>query len=123
MFDIFHSWGGDLSVGNGGDLALSSGSDTINQRILRRLLTNSGDYIWNIEYGGGLGQFVGQPIRFGAIEAVVSTQLLQEAAVPVSPAPSIETTVADVSQGNVSVTITYSDPSGMGPVTLNLGIG
>ncbi|HBK05778.1 MAG TPA: phage tail protein [Acetobacteraceae bacterium] len=123
MLDIFHNWGEDLKVGNGGDLALSSGSDTINQRVLRRLLTNPGDYIWNLDYGGGLGKLVGQPVNSRQIEAVISTQILQEAAIPVSPAPRIVTTVTDAAQGNVAVNITYSDPGSSNPVTLNLNVG
>lgn len=122
MFDIFHNWGDDLQVGSGGDLALSSNSDTINQRILRRLLTNAGDYIWNLDYGGSLGQFVGRPINSREIGAVISTQLLQEAAVPVSPAPQIVTMLSDATQGNVAVNITYSDPWSSKPVTLNFNV-
>lgn len=123
MFDIFHNWGDDLAVGNSGDLALSSGSDTINQRILRRLLTNPGDYIWNLDYGGGLGQFVGQPVDSREIEGVIRTQLLREAAISVSPPPGIVTTVTDAAGGNVAVAITYSAPASPRAVTLNFNIG
>ncbi len=123
MLDIFHNWGDDLAVGNSGDLALSSGSDTTNQRILRRLLTNPGDYIWNLDYGGGLGQFVGKPVNSKEIEGVIRTQLLEEAAVPVSPAPGIVTTVTDAARGTVAVSITYTVADSPAAVTLNFNAG
>ena len=123
MLDIFHNWGDDLAVGNSGDLALSSGSDTTNQRILRRLLTNPGDYIWNLDYGGGLGQFVGKPVRSKEIEGVIRTQLLEEAAIAASPAPRIVTTITDAARGTVAVSITYSAADLPGAVTLNFNAG
>jgi hypothetical protein len=55
MNDIFHEWGRDLVIDSSGDLALATGSDATNQRVCRRLLTNSGDYLWNRDYGGGIG--------------------------------------------------------------------
>ncbi len=123
MLDIFHNWGDDLAVGNSGDLALSSGSDTTNQRILRRLLTNPGDYIWNLDYGGGLGQFVGRPVSSKEIEGVIRTQLLEEAVIPVSPAPGIVTTITDAAGGTMAVSITYSAADSPGAVTLNFNAG
>ncbi len=75
MDDIFHEWGGDLVVGSGGDLVLSVGSDMVSQRVLRRLLTNPGDYLWNLDYGGGLAQFVGTPTNSADIESTVRTKL------------------------------------------------
>ncbi len=68
MIDIFLEWAGDLSVGSTGDLALASGPDTTNQRVYRRLLTNPGDYLWQLDYGGGLAQFVGTPVEPADIE-------------------------------------------------------
>jgi hypothetical protein len=95
MYDIFHEWGNDLTVGSGGDLALSTGSDTVNQRVFRRLLTNAGDYLWNLDYGGGLGQFVGTPANTADIEAIVRAQLALETAVPATPPPQISASVVD----------------------------
>ncbi|MDR3532813.1 MAG: hypothetical protein P4L90_19945 [Rhodopila sp.] len=120
MYDIFHEWGGDLVVGSYGDLALVSGSDVISQRVCRRLLTNSGDYLWSLDYGGGLAQFVGTPTTPADIEAVIRTQLGLEPAVPAAPAPQIAARVVDAADGYVVANITYADPSSDLPVQLNV---
>jgi hypothetical protein len=123
MYDIFHEWGADLAVGSGGDIALASGSDMISQRVCRRLLTNPGDYLWNLDYGGGLALFVGQPAKSTEIEAVITSQLLLETAVPTSPAPQVTTTVTDVANGYVVANIIYVDPTSQNAVTLNVSTG
>jgi hypothetical protein len=123
MYDLFHEWGSDLVVGSGGDLALASGSNVVSQRVCRRLLTNLGDYLWNLDYGGGLGQFVGLPAKSADIEAVVVNQLLLETSVPTTPAPQVTTTVVDVANGYVVANITYADPTSGQSVTLNVSPG
>jgi len=123
MYDIFLNWGSDLVVGAGGDLALSTGAETINQRVVRRLLTNSGDYLWNLNYGGGLGQFVGTPASPADIEAIVRTQLALETAVPTTPEPQISASIANAANGYVVATITYADPSSTAPIQLNVATG
>ncbi len=122
MHDVSHEWGGDLSVGSSGDLALVTGSDAIDQRVCRRLLTNPGDYLWSLEYGGGLGQFVGLPTNSADIEAVIINQLMLEAAVPATPVPRVTTTVTDATNGNVVATIIYADPESQRSVALNITI-
>jgi hypothetical protein len=123
MYDIFHEWASDLAVGSGGDLALSTGPGTVNQRVCRRLLTNPGDYLWNLDYGGGLAQFVGAPASPADIEAIVTTQLALETAVPTVPTPQITASVVDSANGYVNVTIIYADPSTMAPVQLVVSTG
>ena len=120
MYDIFHQWGGDLVVGASGDLAVSTGSDTISQRIYRRLLTNVGDYIWNLDYGGGLSQFVGQPENGADIKAVVRTQLALENAVPATPAPQVSIGLVDPANGSIIASISYTDPNSLMPVQINV---
>jgi hypothetical protein len=123
MYDIFHEWGGDLVVGSGGDLVLATGSAVVSQRVCRRLLTNPGDYIWNLDYGGGLAQFVGLSAKSEDIEAVIMNQLLLETAFPTTPAPQVTTTVLDVANGSVVANITYADPTSQQSVTFNVGTG
>jgi hypothetical protein len=107
MPDLSLIFGGDLAVGPTGDLAISDASALAEQRVLRRLLTNAGDYIWELTYGAGLGQFVGKPGATAAIAAVTRTQMLQESAVAASPAPVISTTAA--TDGTVTLSIQYTD--------------
>lgn len=107
MADLFHNFGADLAIGPTGDLALSSGSLLTQQRVLRRLLTNSGDYIWQIAYGGGLAQFIGQPTSSGQISAVVQDQLTRESRIAKTPAPQISVTAQ--MDGTVTLNIGYAD--------------
>ena len=109
MIDIFLEWGGDIAAGAGGDVAVADGADMQRQRVCRRLLTNAGDYIRNLDYGGGLGQFVGRPASPPEIEAVVRSQLALEAAIPQSPAPEVSTTIGDMAAGAVTTTIAIPD--------------
>jgi hypothetical protein len=77
------------------------------QRVLRRLLTNPGDYIWQLGYGAGLGQFVGQPGAPALISGVTRTQMALETSVAATPAPSITAIAGD--DGTVALSVTYAD--------------
>jgi hypothetical protein len=123
MFDIFHEWGSDLAVGSGGDLALVTASQTTSQRVRRRLLTNPGDYLWNLDYGGGLALFVGTPAPSSKIEAVVRTQLALEPAVAATPAPQVSARLVDAANGYVVANITYVDQLSSRPVQINVALG
>jgi len=107
MPDLWHQFGSDLVVGATGDLAAVTGALAGQQRVLRRLLTNPGDYIWQPGYGAGLAQFVGRPASATQIRAVVRSQIFKEAAVARTPEPIIDVT-ADVT-GTVYVHIRYAD--------------
>jgi len=115
MADLALQFGGDLSVSVTGDLAVIDGTSLTQQRVLRRLLTNAGDYIWQLNYGAGLGQFVGMPAAPASIAGITKAQLLLEAAVAVSPAPAVTTSVAD--DGTVTLMLRYADaPTGANSV-------
>jgi phage baseplate assembly protein W len=107
MAELWHQFGSDLMVGATGDVAAVTGALEGQQRVLRRLLTNPGDYIWQPGYGAGLGQFVGSPASTTQITAVVRSQIFKEAAVARTPEPTIEVT-ADAG-GSVYVHIRYAD--------------
>jgi phage baseplate assembly protein W len=107
MADLAVQFGGDLSISPAGDIALVDGTDLTQQRVLRRMLTNAGDYIWQLGYGAGLGQFIGQPGAPAAINGVARTQMLREAAVAQTPAPVVTTAAA--TDGTVTLTLRYAD--------------
>lgn len=107
MADAWHLFGGDLTVAASGDVAVVDGATEGQQRVLRRLLTNPGDYLWNPTYGAGLGRFVGLPIDTARIEGVIRSQIFREAAVARSPEPVID--VEGALNGSVYVTIQYAD--------------
>ena len=121
MTDLAHFAGNDLNVDATGDLLTVSGPNETRQRILRRLMTTAGDYIWNIGYGAGLPAAIGQPTNVARIQAVVRAQMFQEAAVARTPLPTI--TVQAFDPVTVLLTVTYVDaPSDstqtIGPITL-----
>jgi phage baseplate assembly protein W len=117
MPDLFHQWGSDLAVGATGDIATAAGSLLGQQRVLRRLLTNPGDYIWQPDYGAGLAQFVGQPASAARIRAVIRSQIFEESAVARTPEPVIDVSVLPGGSGSVYVHIRYVD-SGTGATQL-----
>ena len=107
MPDLAHVYGSDLQLSPAGDLAALAGDALTQQRILHRLLTNAGDYIWELTYGAGLPTYIGQPVNAPAIAAVIRQQIALEAAVAVSPEPQI--TLRASQNGVVTVTILYAD--------------
>lgn len=107
MPDVAHVYGGDLALGAGGDLAVADGAALGRQRVLRRLLTNPGDYLWNPHYGAGLARFVGQPANAARIRSVIRAQIFQERAVARRPEPVIE--VSADAAGGVTVQVRYAD--------------
>jgi hypothetical protein len=107
MTDLALTFGGDLQFAPGGDILLVSGSGLTEQRVLRRLLTNKGDYIWHLNYGGGLSQVIGQPGEAATIAGVVRSQLFQETRVAAIPAPQVS--ITSDQGGTVGMTLQYVD--------------
>jgi phage baseplate assembly protein W len=121
MPDVSQLWGSDLSLSPTGDLALASGSMLGQQRVLRRLLTNPGEYIWQPGYGAGLGQFIGEPANALQIRAVIRSQIFKEAAVARTPEPVIDV-VPSSGDGSVYVHIRYVDSGSGQTQTLSFSI-
>lgn len=107
MTDVAHTMGVDLAIASTGDLLATDGDGAVRQRVLHRLLTNPGGYVWAPSYGGGLPQFVGRTLDAAALQAVVRNQMLLETAVARQPLPVVSVAVA--ADGTVSATITYGD--------------
>jgi phage baseplate assembly protein W len=121
MADLWHQYGGDLAVGAGGDVATAAGALLGQQRVLRRLLTNPGDYLWNPGYGAGLAQFVGQPASAARIRSVIRSQIFQERAVARQPEPVIEAQID--AAGGVAVLVRYADSASGQTQTLSFTVG
>jgi hypothetical protein len=109
MSDAFLTWGGDLQESAGGDIVVTTDSSIWQQRILRRLLTNLQDYIWQPDYGAGLGGFVGQPASEQVIEAKIRNQLNLEPSVSQMPPPTVSVLVEP--NGQVFTDIGYVESS------------
>ena len=121
MPDLSHQYGGDLAVGPGGDLAVVAAASLGQQRVLRRLLTNPGDYLWNPSYGAGLAQFVGQPASAARIRSVIRSQIFQESAVARQPEPAIDVQVD--AAGTVTVQVRYADSATGQTQVLSFSVG
>lgn len=106
MVDCWHLIGGDLQVGATGDLRTVDGVDRGTQRVLRRLLTNAGDYIWAVPYGAGLPRRVGEVLDVPLVNSLIRSQIFLEESVARLPEPII--TVAATLNG-VFVKIAYAD--------------
>ena len=107
MPDLAHLWATDLAWSPTGDLATTAGPDLSKQRLLRRLLTASADYIWHLDYGANLPGFVGQPGASLAIRAAIRGQIAKETAIAQTPAPAIDLTPDPA--GILYVNIRYAD--------------
>lgn len=111
MADAAHYFGSDLSFSATGDLLLVSGQTETTQRIIRRLMTAPGGYIWNPAYGGGLPSQVGQPTNLIAVQNAIRAQIFQEASVAKAPEPTV--TLTKNQNGTFIASISYVDaPSG-----------
>lgn len=108
MNDLSHYYGSDIAVSPTGDLAPIDGTVRGQQRILRRLLTNPGDYLWHPTYGAGLPQYIGQPLDAPKLQALIVGQMRMEDCVAQSPEPVI--TIGQIPAG-IAVDIQYRDAS------------
>lgn len=121
MLDLSHVWSSDLSANSGGDLATVTGSEVGQQRVLRRLLTNPGDYIWQPDYGAGLGSYVGEPVSPATIAATIRSQMYKEASVAHDPEPVIDVQAGP--GGTVYVHIRYADTDTGNGQVLTFSVG
>lgn len=107
MADLAHVPGQDLALTPSGDLQLVSNQMTTQQRLIRRLLTPTGSYIWHTQYGAGLPLLVGQPISEQQVAGIVRSQLELESGA--GAALGSRTTLKSGPSGQVYLSITYKD--------------
>ena len=120
MADAYHLFGSDLQVGATGDILTATGTEYGQQRVLRRLLTNPGDYLWSLDYGAGLARFVGQPASAPQLVALTRAQMRREASVALSPEPGVAVDVTG--NGVVTETIQYVDAATGTTQTLDIPV-
>ncbi len=92
MADVGHYFSGDLGLSATGDLQAVDSVLESQQRILRRLMTNPGDYIWEPNYGAGLPQYIGRKLDLDAMTALIKSQMYLEESVQQQPEPQITVT-------------------------------
>lgn len=120
MADLWHEWGGDLQWSADGDLRSVEGAEEGRQRVLRRLLTAEGGYIWAPTYGAGLPKLVGEPNGAALAEAASRRQMLLERAVSQNPPPQVSAT--GDTRGAVVVKINYHDADTAEPVAIGFTV-
>lgn len=120
MSDLHLDWAGDLASSETGDLVTVGRPALGTERVLRRLLTNPGAYLWHPTYGAGLARFVGQPIDVAGVQALIRSQMLLEPAVAADPEPVV-TVQADVG-GSLFVQVRYADADTAAAQTVNIEI-
>jgi hypothetical protein len=117
--DLAHIWGNDLQVSPAGDFARVNGLERSKQRVMRRLLTNPGDYKQHPTYGAGLAAYVGQVLNIAKLTALVRGQMLLEASVGRSPEPVVN--LVQIPNG-IEVDISYTALPDRQPVLLSFTV-
>ena len=117
--DAGHYFSGDLQVSATGDLLSVSSTLESQQRILRRLLTNQKDYIWQPDYGAGLPVQIGMPLNEAEMDSLIKSQMYLEQSVVQNPAPQIITT--SIPNG-IDVQIQYVEADSTKPTVLSFSV-
>jgi hypothetical protein len=107
--EVSHYFGSDILTSVNGDLQSVDVLTLSNQRILRRLLTNPGAYIWHLDYGAGLPAYIGQTLSNSKIQEIIGiirNQIFLETSVSQIPAPII--TITPITDG-IYCSIQYTE--------------
>ena len=122
MFDISDTYGADVDLASTGDLATVDGKTLVQQRLLRRLLTAPGTYIWHPDYGAGLPAYVGvaqSPAKLRELRAIVLQQIQQESGIARTPVPTVS---LQSDNNNLYCQIQYTDALTNTPQTLSFTV-
>ena len=109
VFELSHFMRADLQFSGTLDLAIAGAAERSKQRVLRRLLTNPGDYIWHPEYGAGLPRRIGDPLNVPELKALVVSQMFLEKGVARSPRPTVDVSEIGDGTGRYVITVSYTD--------------
>lgn len=107
MSALSHVVGGDLVLASNATIATVSDAEETKQKILRRLCTNPGGYIWHTDYGAGLPAMVGMAMDAGTIQSVVQQQMTQESGV--DQTQPVTVSVTSTPAGLFRCDISYTD--------------
>lgn len=119
LSDLYQWYGGDVSSSATGDFQAVTGDTRSQQRIVRRLCTNPGDYIFHPEYGGGLPKLIGSNASVSDVKAIVQSQMRLEDSILQLPAPVV--TVTPITNG-MQIQIQYTDALTRKPVLLSFDV-
>lgn len=122
MADLYHMWGTDIQFSAGGDMLMTGGSEEGRQRVLRRLLTSQGQYLWDLGYGAGLPRLIGRAPTVQTVQAVTLSQMLLEAVVAHDPPPVVVVTPLQGTNQGYSDDISYVDVGTGDPVFLGFDV-
>lgn len=120
--DVYHYFGNDIATSATGDLQVVDGTLKSQQRILRRLLTNPGTYIYHPNYGAGLPRYIGQALttaKYQEIKGVIISQIFLEPSVSKNPAPVI---TLSSNQTTLFCSIKYTDANTLLPEILSFQV-
>jgi phage baseplate assembly protein W len=122
IYDLYNDFSNDLLLSSQNDLQTCTGLIRSQQRVLRRLFTNPGDYIWHAEYGAGLPQYIGKPLsvdNFEEIKSRILSNIFLEDSVSKIPEPVI---ALQTIQGGLFCQITYTESSTQQSTVLSFNI-
>lgn len=120
--DVDQNFGEDINLTSLNDIAHVSGLLRSQQRVLRRLLTNPGDYIWHPTYGAGLAKYIGQSLstdRYDEIKSTITSQIFLEDSVSKDVQPEIR---MQTIQGGIFVQINYVESISKNPIVLSFSV-
>lgn len=90
--DLHLEWAGDLVVSSTGDLLACQDFNLLTQRIIRRLITNPKDIIFEPAYGVGVGRYIDEGLNqdlYAQIRRRIIEQVYKEDIVARNPEPEI----------------------------------
>lgn len=122
LYDIDQNFGNDINLSALNDLNTVIGVQRSQQRILRRLLTAVNGYIWEVGYGAGLQQDIGEPISpdlFDKIKSLILSNIFLEDSVSQNPQPVIS---LQTIQDGLFCQINYTENPSRNPIVLTFSV-